>query len=119
MKHDPTDWKHAIECKPCNEIRWENHVPPTVYIGTVPGGANDSAEHRWHMRGFDSEMAAYKGAIDNGLNPSTITHEAVEAAERGYEHLDRMKFDDRLGDRKNEKRNARAKQQLVNEGIEV
>ncbi len=119
MKHDPTDWKHAIECAPCNEIRWENHVPQTVYIGTVPGGANDTPEHRWHMKGFDKEMTKYKGAVDNGLNPSAITEQAVEAAERGYDHVDQMKMDDRLGDRKDEKRNARAKLQLANEGIEA
>ena len=119
MKHDPTDWKHAIRCAPCNEKRKEGWVPQTVYVGTVPGGANDTPEHRWHMKGFDSEMNAYKGAVDNGLNPSAITHDAVEAAERGYDHLDIMKFDDRLGDRKNEKRNARAKQQLADEGIAV
>jgi hypothetical protein len=90
-----------------------------VYVGIVPGGYNDSASHRWHMKGFDSEMHAYKGAIDNGLNPSTITHQAVEAAERGYTHLDEMKFDVRLGDKKNETRNAKAKQQLADEGIVV
>ena len=119
MTHDPTQWKHAIECQPCNDERKTGWVPQTVYIGIVPGGSKDSAEHRWHMEGFDKEMTAFKGAVDNGLDPSAITMEAVEAAERGYEHADRMKFDDRLGDRKNEKRNARAKQQLVNEGIVV
>ena len=117
MIHDPTDWKHTIECQPCNDERKDGWVPQTVYVGVVPGGSKDSAAHQWHMRGFDSEMTAYKGAVDNGLSPSTITHQAVEAAERGYEHLDRMKFDG--ADRKDEKRNARAKQQLVNEGIDV
>ncbi len=117
--HDPKDWRHCMECKPCNDERKDGWVPQTVYIGTVPGGANDSPEHRWHMKGFDQEMTAYKGAVDNGLNPSTITLAGVEAAERGYDHVDQMKMDDRVGDRKNEKRNARAKQQLANEGIVV
>ena len=117
--HDPKDWRHCTACRPCNDERKANWVPQTVYIGTVPGGANDSAEHQWHMKGFDKEMTKYKGAIDNGLNPSTITLAGVEAAERGYDHIDQMKMDDRLGDRKDEKRNARARQQLANEGIEV
>ena len=117
--HDIQDWKHCTACGSCNAERKVGWVPQTVYIGTVPGGYNDSAAHQWHMKGFDSEMEAYKGAVDNGLTPDAITHEAVEAAERGYEHLDRMKFDDRLGDRKDEKRNAKAKQQLENEGIVV
>ena len=119
MRHNPKDWKHAAACKPCNDVRKVGWVPQTVYVGVVPGGSKDSASHQWHMRGFDSEMHAYKGAIDNGLNPSTITHQAVEAAERGYSHLDEMKFDVRLGDKKNETRNEKAKQQLADEGIMV
>ena len=103
----------------CMNLRLNGPGPLGIMVATVPGGANDTPEHQWHMKGFDKEMTAYKGAIDNGLNPSAITMEAVEAAERGYEHLDRMKFDDKFADRKDEKRNARAKQQLVNEGIDV
>ena len=119
MIHDPTQWKHTIECQPCNEKRKDGWVPQTVYVGVVPGGSKDSAAHQWHMRGFDKEMDTYKGAVDNGLNPSAITMQAVEAAERGYTHLDEMKFDVRLGDKKNETRNEKAKQQLADEGIMV
>jgi hypothetical protein len=71
------------------------------------------------MKGFDKEMNAFKGAHDNGLNPSSVSMQAVEAAERGYASLDQMKFDARLGDKKNETRNERAAQQLADEGIVI
>lgn len=81
MKHDPTDWKHAIACKPCNKERSADWVPQTVYLGIVPGGANDTPDIQWR-RDFGPGLDAYKKARDEGIQPDHSTLESVDAAHR-------------------------------------
>ena len=56
-------------------------MPKTPVFGTVPGGANDTREYRFHMD-FDKGMDRYAKARANGLAPAATTVDAVDAAER-------------------------------------
>jgi hypothetical protein len=53
------------------------HTPPVV--GVVPGGANDTKEHRFHMD-FDKGMYAYEKARKEGLRPPTSDLRGVARA---------------------------------------
>ena len=61
--------------------RYDDYVMPEVPLfGTVPGGANDTPEYRFHMD-FDKGMERYASARSNGLEPAATTVAAVERAE--------------------------------------
>ncbi len=84
-----------------------------MYVGTVPGGYNDSAAHQWHMKGFDRDMNAFRDARQAGLDPTDVTEVAVEAAERGYRHHDLFKLDKKFGNMKDEKDNERIMERVA------
>lgn len=46
-------------------------------FGTVPGGANDTKEYRFH-KDFDKGMNEYAKARDEGLQPKHSTLDAVK-----------------------------------------
>ena len=78
------DVVHRSQCKPCNAESWANHVTPTIMLGTVPGGHNDthgSAQYKYQSN-FDKGLDAYKSARDEGLRPKGTTVAAVDAAHR-------------------------------------
>jgi hypothetical protein len=61
--------------------QFDDYVMPKVpLVGTVPGGANDTADYRFHMD-FDKGMDRYVAARRNGLAPAATTVAAVEQAE--------------------------------------
>lgn len=61
--------------------RYDDYVMPEVPLfGTVPGGANDTQEYRFHMD-FDKGLDRYSKARANGLQPNTTTVKGVEEAE--------------------------------------
>ena len=80
-KHDPTDWQHCMACPECNATRKEGWVVRPVLALTVPGGANDTPEHRMHMD-FDKDMNAYRDARAEGLQPDQVSAKSVAKAQR-------------------------------------
>jgi len=61
--------------------RFDDYEMPDVPLfGTVPGGANDTKEYRFHMD-FDKGLDKYAAARRNGLAPKATTVAAVEQAE--------------------------------------
>ena len=62
---------------------WANHDSRVPYVGTVPGGFNDSkGDARYDFqKGFDSGLAAYeKARTVDGIQPESTTVEGVEQA---------------------------------------
>jgi hypothetical protein len=70
------------DCGGCTCVHAFDNMPPSKmpYFGTVPGGANDTKEYRFH-RDFDKGMNEYKKARDEGLQPAQTTIDAVETAQ--------------------------------------
>jgi hypothetical protein len=71
---------HMGECGACRAAGWERHEQPRWYVGTVPGGFNDSKD-RFH-RTFDKGLDAYEKARKEGLEPSATTVDAVRREEQ-------------------------------------
>ena len=67
-------------------------IPPLGMIPTtVPGGANDTPEHRFHKT-FDKGLDQYREARRHGIQPRTTEYGAVEKAERQvYEQADALR----------------------------
>ena len=77
-------WRLGATCGDCAQRAADNRArvwsrPP--YVGVVPGGSKDSAEHRMHMD-FDKDMNAYRDAKAEGLQPDHISQESVAKAQR-------------------------------------
>lgn len=73
---------HQGKCDECRAESWLNYEPPNITFGAVPGGTLPASFSKWYARKFQKDMDAYKGAVDNGLDPENITTEAVEEAEK-------------------------------------
>lgn len=71
---------HLGTCAQCRAEAWRNHERPNIYLGTVPGGFNDSDGHSFH-RNFDKGMYEYEKARKEGLQPKATTVEAVREAQ--------------------------------------
>lgn len=70
--------QHLGECAEHRQLAWEDHSVPRIYVGTVPGGYNDSGANRFH-RSFDEGMYEYEKARKEGLQPKATTVDAVRA----------------------------------------
>jgi len=87
---------HLGGCDRCRDVAWDRHERPRIYLHTVPGGFNDTAENRFH-RNFDKGMYEYEKARAEGLQPKATTVDAVREAqsevksqERALEKLKRV-----------------------------
>ena len=68
---------HMGECDTHRAEAWDRHVVPRLYVGTVPGGFNDSKAMQFH-RNFDKGMYEYEKARKEGLQPKATTVDAVQ-----------------------------------------
>ena len=80
ISNHPYDYDAERDGCACT-ARFDDYVMPDVPLfGTVPGGANDTRDYRFHMD-FDKGMDKYAAARRNGLQPKSTTIAAVEQAE--------------------------------------
>lgn len=70
------------DCGGCTCVHAYDNMPESKmpYFGTVPGGANDTPEYRYH-RNFDPGMNAYAKARAEGLQPKRSDLAAVAEAQ--------------------------------------
>jgi hypothetical protein len=81
ISNHPYDYDEERDGCRCIARYDDYEMPKIPLFGTVPGGANDTPEYRFHMD-FDKGMNKYSKARKDGLKPKATTAQAVEKAER-------------------------------------
>lgn len=76
---------HMGQCEPHRLQGWDEHVVPRIYVGTVPGGHNEThdAQYRYQSQ-FDKRIDEYRKAKADGVQPVNSTLKGIK---KGYERV--------------------------------
>ena len=92
-----SDSEEGCQSEACVQLRNADIPPLGMIPAIVPGGANDTAEYRFH-KDFDIGLDEYRSAKQAGLQPKSTTKGAAEAAEREvYDQASALKTLDSMG----------------------